>query len=117
MQLGDFTGQDGDLPSQSEEIFENFMKVLNSEKYRIMRQSSSASADYLTLALGLIALLNETGYTEEAFRVLIHQTCSGALEDPFVIGSILRSNGVWGSWSPKSDWESILKICGEYATS
>ena len=136
MHLQDFGSMPGEIPSQSEEIFEKTMQVLNSEEYRKIKQFRideqkksqeeyrkslpentefiQTGPDYHEHSLRLIALLNETGYTEEAFRVLISEACSGFLEDPFVIGNMLRNNGCWGSWE-NANWDSMMEECDNFS--
>ena len=135
MKLSDFQSMKGEVPSQSKDIFEKCMQVLNSKEYRKIKQFRidkqkkaqeeyrktlpadtefiQTRPDYHEHSLQLIALLNEIGFSEESFRVLIFQACSGYLEDPFVIGDILRNNGCWGGWD-NANWDSIISECDNF---
>lgn len=138
MELSDFNRMKGELPPNSEQIYMKCLDVLNSEKYILEKQKRieeqrraqeeyrkslpegtkfvQSRPDYHQHSLALIDLLNNVGYTTESFRVLIWEACSGYLEDPFILGSMLRSRGCWGSWDG-CDWTSFIDDCENFLRS
>jgi len=100
------------IPAEGEAIYNAALAYLTSEHHKKIRLDYNDSMpEYYAEADELAKILIDSGYSESNFYILIHNANSDKFEGPFVIGGILRGNGISFGTDPfgDADWQQILK--------
>ena len=105
--------RDGYLPTNSEEIFNSGIALMSSDDFRRKADENShrpISDDDWAWFVGFARILMERGYSETNFRIMVQQCIGGVFEFGFVIGEILRENGIEHQWSEdQAAWDRVLQ--------
>ena len=109
--------EEGYLPTNSEEIFNSGIDLMSSDGFRMkIDENRNEAAVFRAISdegwgefVGFARILRERGYTERNFRIMVQQCIGGVFEPGFVIGEILRENGIQNQWSEdQSAWDRVL---------